>query len=135
MGSIVVGYLDTPAGNAALEAGIEEAHRRERPIVVVNSLVGGRGTGEEETLAAREASDRVRERLASEDLEWDVREFVRGNSPAEDILDVAGSVDTELIVIGVRRRSATGKLILGSNALEILHDAPAPVLCVRPSGS
>lgn len=35
------------------------------------------------------------------------------------------------MVIGIRRRSTTGKMLLGSNALEILHDAPCPVLCVK----
>ena len=131
MGSIVVGYVDTPAGNAALDAGIGEAKRRGRSIVVVNSLHGGRTTGEEETLAAREATERVRERLADEGLEFDVHEYVRGNRPAQDLIAVSSEVDAELMVIGIRRRSATGKLILGSNALEILHDAPVPVLCVK----
>lgn len=131
MGSIVVGFVDTPAGNAALEAGIEEARRRERPLVIVNSMRGGRATGEEETLAAREAVDRVRRRLATEGIEFDVREYARGNDPARDLIETAAESDTELLVIGIRRRSATGKLILGSNALEILHDATVPVLCVK----
>ncbi len=36
-----------------------------------------------------------------------------------------------LIVIGIRKRSTTGKVLLGSNALDILHDSPVPVLCVK----
>ncbi len=132
MGSIVVGYVDAPAGNAALEAGIEEARRRGAAIVVVMSRRGGQGESEAEAIQVNEAADRVHALLESEGLEFDVRLYVRGNSPAEDVIDVAVSIDAELIVIGIRRRSTTGKLILGSNALEILHDAPAPVLCVRP---
>jgi nucleotide-binding universal stress UspA family protein len=131
MGSIIVGYRDTPAGNAALDAGIEEARRRDASIIAILSRRGGHNEGETEALQANEAADRVRERLASEGLPFDVRQYVRGNSPAEDIIDVADSMDAELIVIGIRRRSTTGKLLLGSNALEILHDAHAPVLCVR----
>ena len=131
MGSIVIGYVDTPAGNAALEAGIEEARRRERPVVVVSSLLGGRSTGEAETLETMEASKRVRERLESEGIECEIRDLVRGNTPAEDLIEVCREIEAELIVIGIRRRSSTGKLILGSNALEILHDATVPVLCVK----
>ena len=131
MGSIVIGYVDTPAGNAALEAGIEEARRRGRPVVVVSSLHGGRSTGEAETLDTMAASKLARERLEAEGIECDVRDLVRGNTPAEDLIEVAREMDVELIVIGIRRRSSTGKLILGSNALEILHDAPVPVLCVK----
>ena len=131
MGSIVIGYVDTPAGNAALEAGIEEARRRERPVVVVSSLLGGRSTGEAETLETMEASKRVRERLESEGIECEIRDLVRGNTPAEDLIEGCREIEAELIVIGIRRRRSTGKLILGSNALEILHDATVPVLCVK----
>ena len=49
----------------------------------------------------------------------------------EDIMEAVNTHDAELIVIGVRTRSATGKFLRGSNALEILHDAKVPVLCVK----
>ncbi|MFP3915184.1 MAG: DUF4380 domain-containing protein, partial [Actinomycetota bacterium] len=51
--------------------------------------------------------------------------------PAEDLMEAVGEHDAGLIVIGIRTRSATGKFLLGSNALEILHDAAVPVLCVK----
>lgn len=131
MSSIVVGYVDTPAGSAALDAGITEASRRGARLVVVSSLYGGNRTSEAETLAVREAIDRLRERLADLEIDHEIHEFVRGNSPARDLMESAAEFAAELIVIGIRRRSATGKLLLGSNALEILHDADVPVLCVK----
>jgi nucleotide-binding universal stress UspA family protein len=51
--------------------------------------------------------------------------------PAEDLINVAEEVNADLIVIGLRRRSPVGKLILGSNAQRILLDAPCPVLAVK----
>ena len=56
----------------------------------------------------------------------------RASSPAEDLINIAEARSTaELIVIGLRRRSPVGKLILGSNAQRILLDAPCPVLAVK----
>jgi len=56
---------------------------------------------------------------------------VRGLEPAEDIIAVAQEVSADFIVIGLRRRSPVGKLILGSNAQRILLEAPCPVLAVK----
>ncbi len=39
--------------------------------------------------------------------------------------------DAGLLVIGLRKRTPTGKFLLGSNAQEILLDAPCPVLAVK----
>ena len=50
-----------------------------------------------------------------------MRQLVRGFEPAEDLISIAEANGAEdLIVIGLRRRSPVGKLILGSNAQRIL---------------
>ena len=51
--------------------------------------------------------------------------------PADDLIAVADEVGADFIVIGLRRRTPVGKLILGSNAQRILLDAPCPVLAVK----
>jgi len=56
---------------------------------------------------------------------------LRGMDPAEDLISVAEEVGAEFIVIGLRRRSPVGKLILGSNAQRVLLDSPCPVLAVK----
>jgi nucleotide-binding universal stress UspA family protein len=43
----------------------------------------------------------------------------------------ADRTDAEFIVIGLRRRSPVGKLLLGSNAQRVLLDASCPVLAVK----
>ncbi len=73
----------------------------------------------------------MRDALDASGVEHDVRQLVRGFEPAEDLISIAQEIDAELIVIGLRRRSPVGKLILGSNAQRILLDAPCPVLAVK----
>lgn len=52
---------------------------------------------------------------------------------AQKVIVVGHIVSADLIIIGLRRRSPLGKVLLGSNAQDILLDAPCPVLAVKPS--
>ena len=56
---------------------------------------------------------------------------MRGQEPAEDLIAAAEEFGAELIVIGLRRRSPVGKLLMGSDAQRILLDSPVPVLAVK----
>ena len=75
----------------------------------------------------------MRAALDESGVSYEVRQLGHGLEPAEDLLSVAESSSAELIVIGLRRRSPVGKLILGSNAQRILLDAHCPVLAVKAS--
>ena len=53
-----------------------------------------------------------------------------GREAADELSDGLEEVGAELCVIGIRRRSAVGKMLLGSNAHRILMDSPFLVLTV-----
>jgi nucleotide-binding universal stress UspA family protein len=131
MGSIVVGYVAKAEGRAALRRATDEARLRSSRLVVVHSHRGGQEQGREGAIEAEAQLERVRDQLAESGVEHDVRQVVRGMDPAEDLVTVAEEVDAEMIVIGLRRRSPVGKLILGSNAQRVLLDAGCPVLAVK----
>ncbi|MDQ3479892.1 MAG: universal stress protein [Actinomycetota bacterium] len=133
MGVIVVGYVPKPEGLAALRASAEEAQRRGASLVVVNSHRGGREFDREDAVESESQLEEVRSQLKAAGVENEIRQLVRGLDPAEDLINVASEVSADLIVIGLRRRSPVGKLILGSNAQRILLDAPCPVLAVKAS--
>jgi nucleotide-binding universal stress UspA family protein len=52
---------------------------------------------------------------------------------ASAILEAASQREVTLIVIGVRHRSAVGKLIMGSVAQTVILDSRVPVLSVKAS--
>jgi nucleotide-binding universal stress UspA family protein len=131
MGVIVIGYIPKPEGRAALALGAQEAKARSASVVVVNSHRGGREFERDDAVESEAQLDEVRKVLETVGVEHEVRQLVRGMDPAEDLINVAQEVSADLIVIGLRRRSPVGKLILGSNAQRILLDAPCPVLAVK----
>ncbi len=131
MGTVVVGYVPKPEGEAALNSGIAEAKLRGAKIVVVNSHRGGSEFDQEASVKAEKEMERIGTLLDESGVEHELRQLVRGFEPAEDLISIAEAADAELIVIGLRRRSPVGKLILGSNAQRILLDAKCPVLAVK----
>ena len=130
MGTVVVGYVPKPEGEAALDRAIAEAKLRGAKVVVVNSHRGGQEFDGAAAPRPRSEMDAVKG-LDGSGVEYEMRQLVRGFEPAEDLISIAESSDAELIVIGLRRRSPVGKLILGSNAQRILLDAKCPVLAVK----
>lgn len=135
MSTIVVGYVPKPEGRAALRRAVEEAKLRGARLVVINSARGGRDFDAEDAVDSEAELDAVRAQLAEAGVQAEVRQLVRGLEVAEDLISVARETSAEFIVIGLRRRSPVGKLILGSNAQRILLDAPCPVLSVKAGES
>lgn len=128
---IVVGYLATPEGRAALGAAVEEARLRAVPVVVV--LSGRPDETPERRAELEQGLQQVRDELAAAGVEHDVR-LLTGGDVADDLISTAEEIGAQLVVLGLRRRSPVGKLILGSNAQRVLFDAPCPVLTVKPAG-
>lgn len=131
MAAIVVGYVPKPEGRAALRRAVEEARLRDCRLLVVNSHRGGREFDSEDAVESEAQLEEVRNELTPTGVEYDIRQLVRGLDPAEDLVSLAEETHAEMIVIGLRRRTPVGKLILGSNAQRVLLDAPCPVLAVK----
>ena len=131
MTTIVVGYVPKPEGRAALRRAAEEAKIRNARLIVINSSRGGRDFDEDDAVRSEEELNTVADQLRMAGIESEVRQLVRGKDVADDLIGVAEETAADFIVIGLRRRSPVGKLILGSNAQRILLDAPCPVLAVK----
>ena len=127
--TIVVGYTPTPTGRAALVAAAGVAGERNQPLIVVNS---SRGDALADPGFATQADlDWARTTLEEAGVEFSIRQSVRGREASEEVVTVVEEVGAELCVIGIRRRTAVGKMLMGSNAHRILMEAPCPVLAVK----
>jgi nucleotide-binding universal stress UspA family protein len=134
MATVVVGFVPKPEGEAALAAAIAEVRLRGGRLVVVSAQREAesdpewKAKTEAELVAARELLDAagIEHVIHQSVIDIDV-------DAADDLIQVARDQAADLVVIGIRRRSPTGKLILGSQAQRILLDAPCAVLAVKPA--
>ena len=126
---VVVGYEPNPRGEAALEHALAECRRRDARLVVLNSSRGDALVDED--LVRGTALEQLEQRLGGSGVSYEVRQPVRGRDVAEELAAVVGDTAAELVVIGLRRRSAVGKLLMGSAAQRILLDVDCPVLAVK----
>jgi nucleotide-binding universal stress UspA family protein len=127
--SIVVGYIPTEEGMAAVDHAIGFAQRDNSRLVVVNT--GHHGNNAHPLFATGADLDALDARLKAAVVEHEIRQPAANTSAAAEILAAATDVGAELIVIGIRRRSPVGKLVTGSTAQQVLLDAECAVLAVK----
>jgi nucleotide-binding universal stress UspA family protein len=130
MSQIVVAWSPDEYGRTALVHAVAEARLRGRGVVVVNATRGDALV--DDRFATDEDLRGVRAGLEEAGLTYDVRQSV-GADVGDQVLAVADEVDAALIVLGLRRRTPVGKLIMGSAAQRILLGARCPVLAVKPA--
>ncbi len=120
--TVAVSYSSNPEGRHALATATAEAQARGSRLVVVASAP-------RDEAAQSAGLGELRDRLVRLGLDHEVVE-VSGDL-AEGLVTVAAQADAELIVIGLRRRSPVGKLVLGAGAQRILLESPCAVLAVK----
>ena len=128
--SILVGYVPTKVGEAAVRAAIGEAKLRNEELLIVNSV--REGALVDKTVASPEDIERIKLSTVDAGIKARILESIYRDDLAEEILDLAAKHDVSLIVIGLRQRSQVGKFIMGSHAQRILLQAEHPVLAVKP---
>lgn len=118
--TVMLARTGTAEGEAARNAAVEEARRRDEDLLVFN--LGGEQIDPQ-----------------GSDLDGVPVTFqnpnARNKDAVGDLLDVAQAEHVSAIVIGIRHRSPVGKLLLGSAAQQILLEANVPVIAVKAARS
>lgn len=128
--TVAVAYAGGESSRAALRVAVEAARQRRMTLVVINTT-----SGEDYETPRYAGEDTLRElelQLRGTGVSFVIRQPV-ATDIAEGVLDEAERVRAALLVIGLRRRSAVGKILLGSIAQQVVLDATMPVLAVPPA--
>ncbi|KSU66403.1 universal stress protein [Arthrobacter sp. NIO-1057] len=129
--TIVVGYIPSEEGEAALATAIDEAQRRNARLVVVNSSKGDQLV--DDRLIDAKQYHELEARLTQSGVDFWIERKSQGIDAADQILQVAEAQRAQLIVIGLRKRTAMGKFLMGSVAQRVLLQAGCPVLSLKAS--
>ena len=123
--AVLACYTNTAEGRAAVDRAFIESCRLDDELVIINIDTH------------RSAADSAVPGIDLDGYNGGGRK-VTVLPPSETVHDAADLVlqtqqdlDATLIVLGLRRRSRVGKLILGSHAQRILIEADCPVLAVK----
>jgi len=128
---ILVAYNGTKESEAALEVAQTQAGIYNAKLVVVSSSEGGKGEKIEDINKIKQDLERIQRDISKDGLECEVEQLARGLMPGEDIVLYAAENDIDQIYVGIRKKSRTSKLILGSTAQFIILKAKCPVTSVK----
>ena len=139
MDAIVVGTDGSPGAEAAVQKVIELAQGSDATIHLVCAY-SGKSALERIGMTAKQEPADLRG-VAADLLARDERRFVeagfavekyaREGDPAQVILDVAGTSDADLIVIGAHGNTGLRRFMLGGVAGKLAHHAQKSLLIVR----
>lgn len=122
--TVVLGFLGTPESRAALGHAIRECVvRRDDLIVVAPTNVTDHDSFAAD-LALADAS------LGKQAIS--LRAVASEDAVATELVDLSYEDAIDLVVVGLRRRSPVGKLVLGSMSQTVLLEAQCPVTAVKP---
>ena len=128
---ILVAYNGTKESQSALELAKTHAKIFEAKLVVLSSSEGGTGEKLEDINRIKSDLESIQEDLSKDGIECEVEQLARGLSPGEDIVLFAEENEIDQIYVGIRKKSRTSKLILGSTAQFIILKAKCPVTSAK----
>jgi nucleotide-binding universal stress UspA family protein len=129
---ILVCYNNKPRGVAAIKLAQAHAAKWEAEIAVVWAINRDKPLRQKQIQEIEEELEAHLEQLFDNcDIPYKVDLLIDAIAAGQQIVDFAGQIKADLVVLGLRRRSMTGKVLFGSNAQHIVMNAPCPVLSVR----
>ena len=127
----VVAYNGTGESKLALELAKKHAKLFNARLLVVYSSEGGKGEKIEDIRNIQRELDKIQTEFDSEGIDGNVNQLVRGGSPGEDLVMFAEENDVDHIYVGIKKKSRTSKLIMGSTAQYIILKAKCPVTSIK----
>lgn len=128
---ILVGYDGTNSAKEALNLAIDHAKAFSASVDVVTSMQKGTESEREEIEQAERGLEYAKSVFEEKAVTCNTHLLIRGLSPGEDLVEFAAENQVDEIIVGVKRRSKVGKLLMGSTAQYVILQADCPVVTVK----
>lgn len=128
---ILVGYDGSAPSKEALKLARKHTAAFGGTVDVVTSMKKGTANQRQEMETALCALEEVKSLFVEKNVACKTHLLIRGMSPGEDLIEFAQENKIDEILIGVRRRSKVGKLLMGSTAQFVILESSCPVVSVK----
>ena len=128
---ILVGYDGTNSAKEALNLAKSHAKIFGASVDVVTSMQKGTEQQREEIEQAERGLEYAKSLFEDSDITCNTHLLIRGLSAGEDLVEFAAEIQADEIIVGVKRRSKVGKLLMGSTAQFVILHAGCPVVSVK----
>jgi nucleotide-binding universal stress UspA family protein len=128
---ILVGYDGSNVAKEALALAQNHAKIYGATVDVVTSMATGTESQREEIEQAERGLEYAKALFDEQNIDCKTHLLIRGLSPGEDIVEFAEQNSIDEIIVGVKRRSKVGKILLGSTAQYVILKAHCPVVSVK----
>ena len=128
---ILVGYDGSNSAKEALDLAKNHAIAFKGEVDVVTSMVKGTERERQDMDQAKRGLEYAEALFKENNIPCKTHLLIRGLSSGEDLVEFAQENNIDEIIIGVRRRSKVGKLLMGSTAQYVILNANCPVVTVK----
>ena len=128
---ILVGYDGSNVAKEALALARRHAKTFTASVDIVTSMTKGTESEREDIQNAERGLEYAKGLFIEENISCNTHLLIRGLSPGEDIVEFARENKVDEIIVGVKRRSKVGKILLGSTAQYVILKAHCPVVSVK----
>ena len=128
---ILVGYDGSNSGKEALNLAKNHALALKGEVEVITSMQKGTEKDQEDMDQAKRGLEYAEALFKENNIPCKTHLLIRGLTPGEDLVEFAKENNIDEIVVGVKRRSKVGKLLMGSHAQYVILNAHCPVVTVK----
>ncbi len=128
---ILVGYDGTNSAKEALNLAKSYAKTFGASVEVVTSMQKGTESERKDIEQAERGLAYAKSLFEEDGIACNTHLLIRGLTAGEDLVKFADENQIDQIVVGVKRRSKVGKLLMGSSAQYVILQAQCPVVTVK----